>query len=143
MLDAPEHDGLRRVVADGAGTAPPGLLRLRTEQVQDLRERRTRSSDRRVTGLLREMAPEETAGRTDAELGSEVSRLRRMGEGMGLRTERAQLWWSFLMLTTDGAVAHGPKLRAYLAEGPGTADERMERVREQMVLLAASDRPVT
>ena len=108
VFDAPEFGGLRRVVADGTSVAPPGLLRLRTEQVQDLAERRTQASDRRVTGLLREMAPEDTAGRTDAELGAEVARLRWMGHGLGLRTERAQLWWSFLMLTTDGAVAHAP-----------------------------------
>ena len=142
LFDAPDFGGLRRVIADNAGIATPGPLRIRSDQVQDLRERRTHASDRRVMGLLRTMAPEETAGVDDFELAADVVRLRRMGQSMGLRTEPAQLWWSFLMLTTDGGIEHAPKLRAYLADGPGTADERMIRVRDQMQLLAESDKPV-
>ena len=141
LFETVDFGRLRRVVADGSVVAPHGPLRITTEQAIELTDRRTAASDRRVMGILREAAPEETASRSDAEMLAEVVRLRQSGQAMGLQTEPAQAWWSYLQLTTNGAFGRGPKLQAYLQHGPGTADERMMQVKDGMLLLARSDKP--
>ena len=142
LFHAPEHGGVRRVVADSAGQAPRGWLRLRGDQVVSLSERRVDASDRRVAGFLREAAPEETAGRSDTDLIGDVAGLRQSSLAMGIRTERSQAWWAYLMLSTQGQVGRSPRLRTYLASGPGTPDAKVDGIRDHMLLLSRSERQV-
>ncbi len=138
---AADYGGLRRVVADGETIVPRGVLRLRDEQIEALLERRQAASTRRIVTIVRDAAPEETAGHSDAALTAEVTRLQADGSAMGLTTEHSHAWWCYLMLSTGGAIGQG-RVRAYVSRGPGTADERLAKVRDTMLVVSQSDRGV-
>ena len=142
-FDTPDHGGLKRAMPV-EGVAPHGPLQLRTEQMLALAGRRQAASDRRVAQFLRGAVPDETAQHTDAQLAAEVVRLRQSSVAMGLREEPAQAWWAYLMLSTGGEIGQNARVTGYLARGtvPATADARMTRLRDGVVLLAHSDKPV-
>ena len=84
---------------------PKGMLRIGPEQVAQLKAIELHRSRIRVVDYLTEVSPEAMAGRPRQEKFAKVMAYEAEGEKLGLRSERAQMKWAYLMAATDGEIA--------------------------------------
>ena len=123
---AAEHGGGKRVLADPDWPiAPSGPLTIRPDQVMALDERRLEARRARITAYLKDVAPNEAATYTDAELRALVLASEGTGHGMNLSSDQGHARWAYLMLRTRGQVPQQPGLRDYVLDGRASPDDKM------------------
>jgi hypothetical protein len=139
LMNAPGDGGLVRAPRKQNLPRPPtGPLTLRAEQLEAIDNRSRKEYCSRMSAVLREMAPEETSRMSEAQLDELVLRYEASGNRLGLFQERSLSIWGFLMLTTGEKFENSPDIREFVVNGPGTPDENVETLLDQMVLMAST-----
>ncbi len=105
--------------------AEKGMLFIRAEQMAELHDVRATNSQRKIADYLRKVAPKQTADMSDAELDAFVQDSCHSGRELGLRAERAQGYWAYLLLYSGGRMGRDAAMRDMLLNHPelGTPDQ--------------------
>ncbi len=139
LMNSISSGGLTRAMRpDGPPTSSTKPLTIRADQLEavDLASRAKYCA--RMSSILRQMAPQETAGMSDAALNEKILLYEASGNRMGLTQERSLGIWGYLMLTSGDRFESQPEIRGYLQSKPGTPDENVETLLDQMVRLAST-----
>ena len=137
---ARDFGGFRRVVAAvDWPAARAGPLRIRSDQIAALSDRRERARYARMRAFLRETAPEETAGLDDHALHRHIVEAERSGSELGLTHERSFSIWSYLTLSTGGSVARIDSVRRFVRSPNGDPDENVQTLLTNMLRLARTE----
>ena len=132
-----DHGGLKRVVPDPAWpAAPAGLRPIETNQIQLLTPRRGIAAQRRIALYLRDVALEQTKGVSDDGLLHQVRYSEEVGQRLGLRTERANAQWAYLMVVSKGAVANQPEITRFIRESGQSPDHQVDAAMRQLIAAA-------
>jgi hypothetical protein len=118
--------------------APAGMLTIRPQQLAALEKGSQAAYCQRMSEILRQMAPQETAGMSQQQLNERVLRYEASGNRLGLTQERSLGIWGYFMLASGDRFENKPEIREFLRDGPGTPDENVETLLNQMVRLASS-----
>lgn len=117
--------GIKRARRPQHVVAQKGMLRISAEQMAELHEVRATNSQQKIAAYLRKVAPKQTADMSDSELDAFVQASCRSGRELGLRAERAQGYWAYLLLYSGGRMGRNPEMRDMLLNHPelGTPDQ--------------------
>jgi hypothetical protein len=132
MFVAPGHPGsdgtaLRRaLLPENSPPAPPGMLKLSMQQMEEIEAIRHEASRRKVMDYLRDVDPGGTDGLSDAQLQELVVKYEEAGGALGLKSERAQMKWAYLMSVSDSEMAKRPETRQYFLESSKHPDDRID-----------------
>jgi Domain of unknown function (DUF4123) len=139
LMNAPAEGGLlRSIKPQDDARAPTGPLTIRAEQLEALDAQSRTTYCAKMSSILRQMAPQETSGMSNDELDERILRYEASGNRMGLSQERSLGIWGYLMLTSGDRFESSPEIRGYLQSKPGTPDENVETLLDQMTRLASS-----
>ncbi|WP_416409127.1 hypothetical protein [Agrobacterium rosae] len=129
--------GIKRARRPVGVVPPKGMLRINTEQMAELHAVRAQSSQRKIAGYLRTVAPQQTAGISDQDLDVFVTRSYRSGTKLGLRAERGQGYWAYLLLYSGGRMGRDPATRDMLLNHPelGTPDQKIYLLMQRLSSL--------
>lgn len=128
VIDVPQGVGLRIArVPEGLPPPPMGFLRLTTDQMDRITDRRVAESHRRVMDYLRRTMPAEYRVASDEQLAELVQISDTTGRDLGLKSEQAHCRWAFLMMLSRGAAADLPEVRETLLSAPNP-DERVKEL---------------
>ncbi len=132
--------GVRRALRSSDLPPPPrGRLRLTQAQLEALEDAARERSCRKIAAYLRQVAPEEASGLSDAQLRQHVLHSAAEGQAAGLQSECSQGQWAYLALTTGGAFGRNGKLLGYVMHGGGVPDTNLDRMFERMTKFAQAD----
>jgi hypothetical protein len=139
LMNAPAEGGILRSIKPQDYTrTPTGPLTIRAEQLEALDAQSRTTYCAKMSSILKQMAPQETSGMSDDELDERILRYEASGNRMGLTQERSLSIWGYLMLTSGDRFEGKPEIRGYLQSKPGTPDENVEILLDQMTRLAGT-----
>lgn len=137
-----DGDVLQAMRPEEIPNTPNGPLTIRLDQLESIEDQRKAKYCKKMSAILREMAPDETAAMGNAELNERVLRYEASGNRMGLTQERSLSIWNYLMLTSGDRFESQPEIRGYLQSQPGTPDENVETLLAQMIRLTGTMKEV-
>jgi Domain of unknown function (DUF4123) len=132
--------------ADGAGglrhaprpenlpIAPRGLLQISEDQIEDLELAMAEARHARIGSYLRTYAPDAATGLDDHQLSRFVAASNESGRELGLTTERAQGFWAYMMLNSNGKIARDATVRDYIVNDrdQGTPDDKVYNLMHEL-----------
>ncbi|SDP37478.1 DUF4123 domain-containing protein [Phyllobacterium sp. OV277] len=139
FMNAIGDSGLTRVPRpENLPKMPKGMLTIDADQLKAVETRHQTAYCRRMSAILREMAPHETAGMSEQELNDRVLRYEASGNKLGLTQERSLSIWGFMMIASGDRIENQPEIQKYLRSGPDTPDQNVETLLYQMTRLTSS-----
>jgi hypothetical protein len=138
MRSATKNGLARATKPDDLPTVSTGPLTISLDQLHAMDKVSEAKYCAKMSEILRKMGPRETAAMTDEELRERVLRYEVSGNKMGLTQERSLSIWGYLMLKSGDRFESQPEIRGYLLSKPGTPDENVETLLNQMTRLAGS-----
>lgn len=133
---------LQAIRPEDVSNISPGPLTIRLEQLASIEDQSKAKYCKKMSAILRKMAPEETTAMHDRELNERILRYEASGNRMGLSQERSLSIWNYLMLTSGDRFESQPEIRGYLQSKPGTPDENVETLLDHMLRLTGTMKEV-
>lgn len=131
MMYAPEHGGIRSVPRpEDLPISSRGPLRLNQKQMQELEQVRQDVSRMKILQFLRRNNNKNTESLDDHTLMQFVMNFEEKGRSLGIQSERALGYWSWLMLGSNSAFAAQPFTQEYLLGYPedGSPDDKLYKL---------------
>jgi hypothetical protein len=106
---------------------PSGPLRLHTQTVKRIEDRRLLASRARRARYLRDTCKAETRGTTDEAVAEHIRVSEETGKQLGLVSEAAHCRWAFIMCKTNGRILQSREALGYIAHGGDSPDDQVKR----------------
>jgi Domain of unknown function (DUF4123) len=143
---APEHPSvssgspLRRAIFPlEAPLAPAGLLKLSQPQIDGIEDIRNEASRRDTVAYLREYAPDDTSGMSDAALNTKVAGIEQRGFDLGFVSMTTHLLFVFMCVTGAWEESDDAELRQAIKEGEMEPDNALDEVYASMIEAGEED----
>jgi len=137
VMYTPDYGGIIRGTRRDEWAPMAGPLKIEEEQVARLEAVMLEATRKRTEAYLHKCLPSITKDMTDQQLREEVLHSEKVGEELGLTTERAQQQWGFLMLNTRRRVVDVNGVRPFISSQGKNPDSQVD---ELMLLAMAGEK---